>query len=167
MSAMPERKEIVINTGPLIALVAAIGDLDVLCGLYSRIVVPFEVCGEILVGGHSGFAVAEFQAAYFLDKMSNPTSVGTFLHNSLDIGEASVIQAALDLGIATVCIDEAVGRRIARLNGLAVTGSVGILIRAKQEGVSISIRAALDNMRRHGIWLSKDIADAAIRLAEE
>lgn len=164
---MPERKEIVINTGPLLALVAATGDLAILRGLYSRIVVTFEVSGEIAAGGKSGFAVSEFQAANFLDKMSNPTSIGTFLHNSLDTGEASVIQAALDLGIATVCIDEAVGRRIARLNGLAVTGSIGILIRAKQEGVSLSIRTALENMRRHGIWLSKDIADAAIRLAEE
>ena len=48
---MPDRKEIVINTGPLIALVAAIGDLALLNGLYSRILVPFEVCSEIMAGG--------------------------------------------------------------------------------------------------------------------
>lgn len=160
-------KEIVVNTGPLIALVAATGDLEILRGLYSRIIVPFEVGGEILAGGQDGFAVPEFQAATFLVKQSSPTSIGTFLHNSLDTGEAAVIQMALDLGIATVCIDEAVGRRIARLNALSVTGSIGILLRAKQEGVSISIRTAIKNMHRHGIWLSKDIANAAIRLAGE
>lgn len=164
---MPEWREIVINTGPLIALVAATGGLDILRGLYSRVIVPFEVCGEILVGGQSGFAVPEFQAATFLEKQTSHTSIGTFLHNSLDTGEASVIQTALDLDIATVCIDEAVGRRIARLNALTVTGSVGILLRAKREGTSISIRTALDNMHRHGIWLCKDIADAAIKLAGE
>lgn len=164
---MPDQKEIVINTGPLIALVAATGDLAILCGLYSRIVVPFEVCGEILAGGQSGFAVSEFQAATFLSKQPNPITIGTFLHNSLDTGEASVIQTALDLGISTVCIDEAVGRRIARLNELSVTGSIGILLRAKEKGASISIRTALDNMHRHGIWLSKDFTDAAIRLAGE
>jgi len=64
--------------------------------------------------GQSGFALPEFQTATFLVKQYNPTTIGTFLHNSLDTGEASVIQMALDLGIATVCIDEAVGRRIAR-----------------------------------------------------
>jgi len=164
---MPDKKEIVINTGPLIAIVAATGDLAILCGLYSRIVVPFDVCGEILAGGQSGFAAPEFQAATFLSKQPNPITIGTFLHNSLDTGEASVIQTALDLGIATVCIDEAVGRRIARLNELSVTGSIGILLRAKEEGASISIRTALNNMHRHGIWLGKDIADAAIRLAGE
>lgn len=164
---MLERKDIVINTGPLIALAAALGDLAILHGLYSRIVVPFEVCGEIMAGGHSGFGVAEFQAASFLDKKTSPTPIGTFLKNSLDTGEAAVIQTALDHGIATVCIDEAVGRRVARLNALAVTGSIGILLRAKQEGASISIHTALDNMRRHGIWLGKDIAPAAIKLAGE
>ena len=164
---MPEQKEIVINTGPLIALVAATGDLAILRGLYSRVVVPYEVWGEISAGGHSGFAVSEFHEASFLEKLGNPTNIGTFLNNSLDTGEASVIQTALDLGIATVCIDEAVGRRIARLNALAVTGSIGILLRAKQEGVTISIRTALNNMHRHGIWLSKDVMDSAIKLAGE
>jgi predicted nucleic acid-binding protein len=164
---MPDRKEIVINTGPLIALVAATGDLVILRSLYSRIVVPSEVCGEISAGGNSGFAVVEFYSASFLEKLANPTNIGTFLHNSLDTGEASVIQTALDLGITTVCIDEAVGRRIARMNALAVTGSIGILLRAKQEGASLSIRTALNNMHRHGIWLSKDVTDAAIKLAGE
>ena len=74
---MPDPKEIVINTGPLIALVAATGDLAILRGLYSRIVVPFEVGEEILVGGQSGFAVPEFQAATFLEKQSTPTTIGT------------------------------------------------------------------------------------------
>jgi predicted nucleic acid-binding protein len=34
-----------------------------------------------------------------------------------------VIQLALDQNIHTVAIDEAAGRRIARLNGLSMTGS--------------------------------------------
>ena len=151
----------------MIALFAAIGDLALLNGLYSRILVPFEVCSEIMSGGQSGFTVPEFQMATFLEKRTKPTTIGTFLYNSLDIGEASVIQSALDFGITTVCIDEAVGRRIARLNDLIITGSIGILIRAKQEGAPISIRTALDNMHRHGIWLSNNIADAAIKLSEE
>ena len=55
---MPETQRIVINTAPLIALVAALGDLTVLPSLYTQVFVPFEVCQEILAGGSSGFAVA-------------------------------------------------------------------------------------------------------------
>lgn len=164
---MPDKREIVINTGPLIALVAATGTLDILQHLYSRVVVPLEVCEEIMAGGPSGFATPEFHAAQFLDMSPRPAMIGTFLRNTLDIGEASVIQTALDRTITTVCIDEAVGRRIARLNGLAVTGSLGILLRARQEGMEISIRSSLINMRSHGIWVGKDIAESAIRLAGE
>jgi len=46
---MPETREIVINTGPIIALVAAMGDLSVL-QIYERVWVPYEVQQEI-VGG--------------------------------------------------------------------------------------------------------------------
>ncbi|MFP5269408.1 hypothetical protein [Coleofasciculus sp.] len=42
--------------------------------------------------------------------------------------------------IQTVCIDEIAGRRIARLSGLSLTGSIGILLRAKREGYPISIQ---------------------------
>ncbi|TLM68167.1 MAG: DUF3368 domain-containing protein [Deltaproteobacteria bacterium] len=164
---MPDQKALVINTGPLIALVAATGDLEFLRNRYARIVVPFEVGQEILTGGPSGFAVPEFQAADFLEKQPGPIAIGTFLQNSLDKGEASVIQTALDQGITTVCIDEAVGRRVARLNGLALTGSLGILLRAKQEGSAVSIRAAIDNMQRHRIRISKELAAAAIKMAGE
>jgi predicted nucleic acid-binding protein len=40
---MPE-SAIVINTGPILALIAATGDLSLLPKLYSRVIVPREVC---------------------------------------------------------------------------------------------------------------------------
>jgi len=47
---MPETQEIVINTGPIIAIVAALGNLSVL-QIYQRVWVPLEVCQEIQAGG--------------------------------------------------------------------------------------------------------------------
>ena len=64
---MPESKEIVINTTPLLALIAAWGRLDYLESLYEHIWVPKEVCAEIEFGGKTGFGVAEFKAAEFLN----------------------------------------------------------------------------------------------------
>ncbi|NDG72317.1 MAG: hypothetical protein EBY32_13695 [Proteobacteria bacterium] len=43
--------DIVINTGPLIAMVAATGNLKWLPSLYGRIVIPYEVLLEIEAGG--------------------------------------------------------------------------------------------------------------------
>ena len=48
---MPNTENIVINTGPIIALVAALGELKVLFSLYCRALVPFEVIAELHAGG--------------------------------------------------------------------------------------------------------------------
>lgn len=54
---MPSSDRIVINTSPLIALVAAWGNLSHLSSLYQEILVPFEVSQELLQGGSRNFAV--------------------------------------------------------------------------------------------------------------
>jgi predicted nucleic acid-binding protein len=89
-------------------------------------------------------------------------TITSFLKNSLDLGEASVIQLALQENIKTVCIDEMAGRRLARLNNLLVTGYIGLLLRAKREGHLFSMTTAIHNLRRQGIWLSQRVIDFAL-----
>ncbi|MBS3028839.1 MAG: DUF3368 domain-containing protein [Dolichospermum sp. DET50] len=162
---MPNTSEIVINTSPLIAIVAAIGYFNVLQSLYTTVIVPFEVSQEIIIGGTTGLGVTEFKADFWLQKQTVPVNISPILLNSLDVGEASVIQLALNKNISTVCIDEAVGRRIARLSGLAVTGSIGILLRAKKEGYPLSIKTAIEKMLNHNIRLSQRVIDFALKEA--
>jgi len=164
---MPDSKEIVINTGPVIALVAASGDLSILQSLYKRVLVPYEVCQEIRRGGQKGFGFNEFENASWLEKWPDPLNITPVIRNSLGMGEASVIQLALKESIRTVCIDEFRGRRIARLSGLLLTGSIGILLRAKREDRTISIRQAVKQMKERGIWLSKSVVDFAVRQSGE
>ncbi|RWX43737.1 putative nucleic acid-binding protein, contains PIN domain [Candidatus Electrothrix aarhusensis] len=164
---MPEVEEIVINTGPVLALIAGLGELSILNSLYRRTIVPYEVCEEISASGSTGFGIREFNAADFLIKLNRPATIQPYLRNSLDLGESSVIQTALDKKIQTVCIDETVGRRIARLNGLTLTGSLGIMIRAKREGHPFMLRDAVDRMRTHGIWLSDRLVAFALKQAGE
>jgi predicted nucleic acid-binding protein len=163
---MPETQEIVINTSPIIALVAAIGNLSVL-QIYRKVWVPFEVGLEIAAGGTAQFALAEFNAAHWLQKGEQPINISADLLNTLDRGEAAVIQSAMDQKIQTVVIDEATGRRIARLNGLFVTGSIGILLRAKREGYQFSMQQAIDHMKARGIWLSDRVVTFALMQAGE
>ncbi len=157
----------VINTGPIIALVAATGDLSLLAKLYSRIIVPREVCDEVLANGGTRFGAAEFAAADGIERRTEPVELGSLLSQLLDRGEASVVQTAINEGIETVCIDEHLGRRVARLNGLRVTGSLGLLIRAKREGHSFSISDAISRMREAGVFLSDRVIEAALREAGE
>ena len=160
---MPDQtKVVVINTTPLIALTAATGNLDVLRSLYARVIVPFEVAAEIRAGGKDAFGLNVFEQASWLEISHSPVVIPPYLQNSLDRGEASVIQTALQEGIELVCIDEVAGRRIARLSKLSLTGSVGILLKAKSMGYPLSIPEALNRMRARGIWLSEGVVRFAL-----
>jgi predicted nucleic acid-binding protein len=69
--------EIVINTGPIIALVAATGSLEWLSRLYTRVWIPQEVQAEIAAGGpgvpelealhHAGDAIRIQQGIWISD----------------------------------------------------------------------------------------------------
>ncbi len=102
--------------------------------LYDRVIVPLEVDEEIHAIGIDAPGVAAFDRATWLERLEEPAAMTPYLRNSLDRGEASVIQSALDLQIPLVCIDESVGRRVARLSGLTLTGSIGVLIKARNGG---------------------------------
>lgn len=160
---MPDQARVIVtNTTPLIALTAAMGNLDVLRKLYARVVVPNEVAAEIRAGGKDAFGLDVFEQASWLDISRSPVVLPPYLQNSLDRGEASVIQTALQEGIELVCIDEVAGRRIARLSKLSLTGSIGILLKAKSMGYPLSIPEALNRMRARGIWLSEGVVRFAL-----
>ncbi|WP_052813018.1 hypothetical protein [Desulfonatronum thioautotrophicum] len=110
---MPDApRELVINTTPIIALAVATGGLDVLRICYDRIIVPNEVDKEIFGAGSHAPGVSAYATSAWLERLNSPQTLPPFLQNSLDIGEAAVIQAALSHGLGLVCIDEKMGRRI-------------------------------------------------------
>jgi len=78
-----------------------------------------------------------------------------------------VIHNAEINGIATVAIDEKAGRRLARIHGLKVTGSLGILLKAKQHGIILNLGDCIARMREHGIWISADLITDSLRHADE
>lgn len=161
-------REIVINTGPVIALVAATGSLDWLAELYRCVLIPHEVMSEISAGGSANPEAVALQAAIGVVRILEPAeSISLALLHELDRGEASVIHTALAQGITTVAIDEKAGRRIARLHGLKVTGSLGILIKAKKEGVIDNMAECITRMTRQGIWISPALIQQALASAGE
>jgi len=95
------------------------GHFEILRELFARVVVPYGVVQEIEAGGRTQFAREEFRAAAWLDKRVTATTLPPLLQSTLDAGEAAVIAPATSEGIATVAIDETVGRRVGRLHGLS------------------------------------------------
>ena len=160
--------EIVINTGPIIALVAATDTLTRLSALYQTVWMPREVFDELAAGGPNAPESGLVQAASATIRVSPALiSIPCDLTNELDWGEASVIHTAVQRGIGTVAIDEKAGRRVARLHGLRVTGTLGILVKAKQQGLLQNLTQCLDKMKAHGVWVSDDLVKQAIAAVGE
>jgi predicted nucleic acid-binding protein len=164
MSSSP--RKLVTNTTPLITLAVACGNLAILRQLYDEVIVTQEVASEITAGGIHRPGVAEFlEAQSWLKPVEKSCAIAPYLLNTLDRGEASVIQTALDREIVLVAIDELVGRRVARLAGLEITGSIGILVKARQKGLIGNLQDCLIRLRAHGIWLGSQVQ--AFALAQE
>jgi len=120
-------EQIVVNTGPLIAL-SRIDALEVIQKLPFEFVCPVAVREELDAGLFHGYPVIVISWIQILplSSLENPIAKVT-----LDRGEAAVIQLALERKIKRVCIDDWKGRRVALAVGLNVTGTLGLLAKAK------------------------------------
>lgn len=63
----------------------------------------------------------------------------------LDAGEKAALALALELS-CRLLIDEAAGRRVARLHGVKVTGLLGLLVEARQRGLVAAVAPLLDRL---------------------
>ena len=95
-----------------------------------------------------------------------PVNPPVFLRSQLDLGEASVIQNALLRKVSTVVIDEKVGRRMARLHDLRVTGSIGILVKASKARLVPDLNSCFNLMHEKGVWISATLKQQAFRAAK-
>ena len=162
---------IVLNTSPTLALIAALGSLELLGQIYDHVAFSDKVAQEIHQAGQQGFGVQAFDQAlqkglpFAQYALSLP--MAAWLTAALDAGEASVIALALERKMPLVCIDELAGRRVARLNGLQVTGSLGVLLKLKAQNHITAIAPCIARMRSQGIWLSAELRTQALALANE
>jgi predicted nucleic acid-binding protein len=139
---------VVVDTGPLIAL-ARVEVLDLVGRLPFQFICPREVRQELDEGSRLGYPPVHphWLRTFALEVPPHPVSRAT-----LDLGEAAVIELALHQGIERVCIDDWKGRRAALASGLKVTGSLGLLARAKNEGLLSAVRPLVERLSREGIW---------------
>jgi predicted nucleic acid-binding protein len=128
--------------------------VDVLAKLAIEFVSPLEVRDELDEGVRAGHPVIDVAWVKF-EPLSTP--IGPIALAQLDRGEAAVIQLALDRQIATVAIDERKGRRAAGVAGLHVTGTLGLLGRAKADGVITAVRPYIERMQARSVWFDDDL----------
>lgn len=94
-------------------------------------------------------------------------AVAPLLAGELDLGDAAVIQLALDLSGATLVLDDVKARRVGRRSSIPMTGSLGVFLHAKRRGRLDSMAQAVERIRRHGGWLADDVVERVMAQAGE
>lgn len=155
---------IVMDSGPLI-LLAKIEALAILETLAIRCVIPTVVRDELDIGPSFGHPPVN---APWLTTIPLREPVPAYIRATMDDGEAAVIQLALELGIARVCLDDLRGRRMAKALGLEVVGLLGLLIRAKRRGIIPALKPYTEQLLAAGARYSpKLIHEILIGVGEE
>jgi len=158
---------VVSDTGPLIALAKA-NQLHLLEQLFVQVLIPPAVHREVLA--KSGPEAARLDAA--LDRFVTIVRVPELppevkvITSRLGDGEKQAIALAFVRGSPLV-IDDRLGRLAARHLHLSTTGTVGILIRAKETALIPAVLPVLTEIRQQGYWLSDDLIAVAAALAGE
>ena len=149
-------KQIVTNTSPLIAL-SHMQAFEIVFQLPFEFICPEEVAQEISNGINKGHPVS-LPSGVSVQKISQ--QISPLALAALDSGEAAVIQLALEQNIETVCIDEIKGRRAALSVGLKVVGSLGLLGRAKTQGLITEIRPFIEKAIHAGIFYDEELINS-------
>lgn len=150
---------------PLISLLK-INRLTLLQDLYTEIYIPKEVYTELKKGKVKEYFKDLSEIDWIkIREINDKNSLSYFL--DLDKGEAETIILANEINADLVIIDETLGRFHAKNLDLKVTGTLGILLKAKNTGHIKKIKPLLNELKNKGIWLSEKLINEVLILADE
>ena len=78
-----------------------------------------------------------------------------------------IIALAHEMKADLVLIDEYIAREIAKSLNLKVSGSIGVLVKAKKDRLIKELKPILDELKKKNVWISDELYDEALGLADE
>jgi predicted nucleic acid-binding protein len=154
-SIMPDAPT-VSNSSCLIGL-EAVGHLDILQQLYTTIEVPEAVAQEF------GSALPTWAQVHAVQNRSLVQS----LRLGLGAGEAEAIALSVECAAARLILDDKKARRIARQLQQPVTGTLAVLLRAKDQGILSNVRDIIDALAAANFRVSDVLVQEVLRQAGE
>ncbi len=159
---------IVSNTTPISNLLH-VDKISVLSELFGAVYIPEAVANEVNVVFSS---YEEWQESVERKQIIiQPISNSIFVRQLVPLihqGEAEAICLSLEKKAKLCLIDDKDARTIAQLHDLPVTGTLGILLKAKKTGLISSIKQLIDKLRdEHHFWIREDMYQKVLHIAKE
>nr|WKN39433.1 DUF3368 domain-containing protein [Tunicatimonas sp. TK19036] len=153
---MPENNVIISDTSCLI-LLDKIGQLELLKGVYQRIIITPEILNEF----------GKDLPDWIVVERPKDHSIQQVLEQTLDVGEASAIALAFQFPNATLIIDDLKARKVGKGLKLKFTGTLGVIVKAKEKGVIKSIKPIIKKLTQTDFRISENVIKEILKRSGE
>ncbi len=168
MTSTSQKNRVVISDSSLLIHLSQIGCLNILKELFGKILIPPAVYREVVIDGLERPGSREVKEASWIKVVEvRNVHLKRILQLSLDEGEAETIVLALEINADRVLLDDREARLQAKRLGLRVTGTLGVLLRAKKLGLVGGLKEELNKLREFGFRISKDLEEDILKAAGE
>ena len=158
--------EVICNTSP-IQYLHQINLLHLLPDLYERIIIQEAVVTEIGEGRRTGVDLPDVARLPWIKVEEVRVQNLLRMVSALGPGEREVLALALEAPGALVILDDLPARRYASFLKLRLTGTLGILLKAKHMGSISSVAPILDKLESLRFRLDAKTRQAVIKLSGE
>ena len=158
-------RKVISNTTPILSLLK-IDKLNILYELYGSVSIPQAVFDEIESGNEKEFYTDLSKIPWISIESIRVPNPKLYLFD-LDAGEAEVLILAKEQKADLVILDEIMGRRYAKYLGLNLTGTLGVLLKAKEQGLIEAISPLLYELTQKSSWLNPKLISDVLKLAGE
>lgn len=158
---------LIFNASPLIVLAKA-GLLDRLIPLAAPAIwVPQSVATEISMANDPADSARAWIEHHMEFIHPDPPISNFVVAWDLGAGESSVISLAQSIPNAVAVLDDLAARRCAQALGLSLTGTLGLILKAKRTGIISAVGPCLDAVSSAGLFITPAHLDLIRRQAGE
>ena len=159
---------IVSNTTPISNLLH-LDKTSILRELFGTVCIPKAVSDEMnwVFAAFQPWGKCLEEGPVVIVPISNPLLVQQMVP-LLHQGEAETICLALENKAKLCLMDDKDGRLVAQSNHLAITGTLGILLKAKQSGLLTAVKPLINELRiQHHFWVTEEMYVKILTIAKE
>ena len=153
---------LIADSSALIAL-AVVNKLDLLEELFGQVYVPRAVYNEV---SHQSKGESEKLANYCKNKVLDIAS-DVNLNITLGLGESEAIILYKEKNANFLLCDDKKAKKFARNFGVNVIGSLGILLKAKEERLIAELTPLIERLKESQIFIDDKTCELVLRMADE
>lgn len=157
---------VIVNTSPIFYL-HRIQQLELFNKLYKTITIPTAVIKELEQGGLQGEDVPNIKNYEWIHVKQVAMPEFVKLITDLGPGETEVLLLAVENPNSLVIIDDLLARHIAKINKLKFSGTLGVLLKAKQLGYIKSVSNIVEQLTKKGFRLNDKLKQDILKIAGE